>query len=66
MQRVQRIQQPENIDVRRLDTITGQLTSSLKTLTHHATKSKSKTYVHTDVEYHRTTGKDDEVKSYGL
>ena len=63
---LQRIQQPKNIDVRRLDIVTGQLTSLLKTFAHHATKSKGKTDVHTDAEYHRTTGKDDEVKSYGL
>ena len=63
---LQRIQQPKNIDVRRLDTITGQLTSLLKTPTHHATKSKGKTDVHIDAEYHRTTGEDDEVRSYGL
>ena len=62
---LQRIQQPKNIDVRRLNAITRKLQSSPQKLVYPAMTCLGQADLHTDSGYRRMTEVDDE-KGYGM
>ena len=62
---LQRVQQPKNLDVRRLNAITRKLQSSPKKLIYPAMTCLGQADLHTDSGYRRMTEVDDE-KGYGM
>ena len=62
---LQRVQQPKNLDIRRLNAVTRKLQSSPKKLVFPAMQCKGMLDIHTDSGYRRMTEVDDE-KGYGM
>lgn len=62
---LQRVQQPTNLDVRRLNAITRKLQKDPKELTYAAMECSKHCDLHTDSGYRRMTEADD-VKGYGM
>jgi len=62
---LQRVQQPKNLDVRRLNAITRKLQQKPQKLVYPAMKCSGKFDIHTDSGYRRMTEVDDE-KGYGM
>jgi hypothetical protein len=62
----QRILQPKNLDVRRLNAVTRKLQKEPKQLIFPAMECLSKVDLHVDSGYRRLTGEEDEEKGYGM
>ena len=64
---LQRIQEPTNLQVRRLNAITRKLISSPKKITFPCMKPTGEVDIHSDSGYRKLTGdEDDETKGYGI
>ena len=63
---LQRIQEPTNLDVRRLNAVTRKLQASPRRLRYPVMKRSGTIGIYTGSGYRRLTGEDDEVKGYGM
>ena len=63
---LQRVQQPTNLDVRRLNAVTRKLQREPQKLTYPAMTCSGILDIHSDSGYRRLTGEDDEQKGYGM
>ena len=63
---LQRVQQPTNLDVRRLNAVTRKLQKAPQTLVFPAMKPTGDVDIHSDSGYRKLSGADDEVKGYGM
>eukprot|EP00959_Pyramimonas_sp_CCMP1952_P378300 7924631-Pyramimonas_sp.AAC.1 len=64
---LQKIQEPSNLQVRRLNAVTRKLISSPKSIAFPRMKPTNEVYIHSDSGYRKFTGEeDDETKGYGI